>query len=104
MALDDARGRLYVTCQGSGAVDVLDTADLVAGVAAERALISLPLPVDVPVPTLSLAPAVGAFGAKVCGSFTGQPGAACTSDLDCGTCPTLVEGLPVSGSRCACAK
>ena len=33
MALDDARGRLYVTCQGSGTVDVLDTAALAAGVA-----------------------------------------------------------------------
>ena len=35
MALDDARSRLYVTCQGSGTVDVLDTAALVAGLPAE---------------------------------------------------------------------
>lgn len=96
MALDDARGRLYVTCQGSGAVDVLDTADLVAGVAAERSIVPLPLPLDVPVPTLSLAPAVGGFGNAVCGAFTGLPGVACTTDLDCGGCPPLVEGLPVT--------
>lgn len=95
MALDDARGRLYVTCQGSGAVDVLDTADLDAGLAAERNLVPLPLPVDVVVPTISIPPAVGAFGAKTCGAFTGNKGAVCSSDLDCGSCPSLVEGLPV---------
>ena len=96
MALDDARGRLYVTCQGSGAVDVLDTADLTAAIAAESAIVPLSLPLDVPVPTLSLPPAVGAFGASVCAAFTSTPGAACTTDLDCGACPLLVEGLPVT--------
>lgn len=95
MALDDARGRLYVTCQGSGAVDVLDTADLAAGIAAERAIVPLPLPGDVPVPTLTLPPAVGGFGAKVCAAFTSNPGAACGTDGDCSGCPALGEGLPV---------
>ena len=44
------------------------------------------------VPTLSLPPAVGAFGAKVCAAFTSTPGAACTSDADCGGCPLLGRG------------
>ena len=96
MALDDARGRLYVACQGSGAVDMLDTGDLFAGVAAERTIVPLPLPVDAVVPTLTLPPAVGGFGAKVCGAFTTSPGAACTTNLDCSGCPILVEGLPVT--------
>lgn len=96
MALDDMRGRLYVTCQGSGAVDVLDTADLLAGVAAERAIVPLALPLDLPVPTLTLPPAVGAFSAKVCGAFTSNAGAACITNLDCSGCPLLVEGLPVN--------
>lgn len=95
MGLDDVRGRLYVTCQGSGTVDVLDTAALAAGLPAEAAIVSLPLPGDVPVPTLSLPPDTGAFGAKVCGAFTSNRGAACNTDADCQDCPSLVEGLPV---------
>jgi DNA-binding beta-propeller fold protein YncE len=96
MALDDARGRLYVTCQGSGTVDVLDTAALVAGLPAEAAIVSLPLPTDVTVPTLALPPATGAFGQKVCAAFTSVPGTACSSNGDCAGCPALVEGLPVT--------
>jgi DNA-binding beta-propeller fold protein YncE len=96
MALDDARGRLYVTCQGSGTVDVLDTAALAAGLPAEVAIASLPLPSDVTVPTLSLPSATGGYGQKVCGAFTTNRGAACTTDADCSGCPTLVEGLPVT--------
>ena len=75
MALDDARGRLYVTCQGSGTVDVLDTAALATGVQAEAAVVQLPLPFDVTVPTLDLPSSVGdASGAKVCAAFTSTPG------------------------------
>lgn len=96
MALDDARGRLYVTCQGSGTVDVLDTAALAAGVPAEIGIVALPLPVDAAVPTLTLPSATGTFGQKVCAAFTSNRGAACTSNSDCGGCPTLVEGLPVT--------
>jgi DNA-binding beta-propeller fold protein YncE len=96
MALDDARDRLYVTCQGSGTVDVLDTADLAAGVPAELAMVSLPLPGDAFVPTLSLTPQVGGFGAKFCAAFTSNSGTPCTSDSDCTACPSLVEGLPVA--------
>jgi YVTN family beta-propeller protein len=95
MALDDARGRLYITCQGSGAVDVVDTADLVAAVDAELAIVPLPLPGDAPVPTLNLAPAVGAFGAKVCSAATTNPGTPCSSAADCTGCPPTVDGLPV---------
>jgi DNA-binding beta-propeller fold protein YncE len=94
-ALDDVRGRLYIACQGSGTVDVLDTAALAGGLPAEVAIVSLPLPTDVTVPTLNLPSQTGAFSAKVCGAFTGTPGAACTSNAQCGSCPTLVEGLPV---------
>jgi DNA-binding beta-propeller fold protein YncE len=96
MALDDARNRLYVTCQGSGTVDVLDTTLLAAGQPAEIGLVALPLPGDVAVPTLGLPAATGGFGQKTCGAFTGNRGAACASDGDCGTCPSLVEGLPVT--------
>jgi DNA-binding beta-propeller fold protein YncE len=95
MALDDARGRLFVTCQGSGTIDVLDASALASGVQAEDAVIPLPLPTDAVVPTLALPSTVGAFGAKVCGAFTNNRGAACTTDANCGGCPTLVEGLPV---------
>lgn len=95
MALDDVRGRLYVTCQGSGTVAVLDTAALSAGLPAELAIVELPLPSDVAVPTLAMPPAVGAFGNKVCGAFTQAAGVACTTDGDCTNCPSLVEGLPV---------
>jgi DNA-binding beta-propeller fold protein YncE len=96
MALDDARNRLYVTCQGSGTVDVLDTADLAAGLPAELAMVSLPLPTDATVPTLTLTPQVGTFGGKFCGAFTSNSGTPCTTDADCTGCPTLVEGLPVA--------
>ena len=98
MALDDARDRLYVTCQGSGVVDVLDIAALAAAAPAELAQVPLPLPSDVSVPTLALNTAVtGAFGAKVCAGFTSSRGAACTSDADCSGCPSSVDGLP---ARC----
>src|SRR5262245_3663959 len=72
MVVDDARNRLYVTCQGSGTVDILDTASLAAGVQAELAVIPLPLPTDATVPTLTLNPSVGGFGAKVCNAFNGN--------------------------------
>lgn len=94
-ALDDVRGRLYVACQGSGTVDVLDTAALAAAQPAEVGIVPLPLPGDSPVPLLNLPAQTGSFGAKVCGAFTGTPGAACNTSADCGSCPTLVEGLPV---------
>jgi DNA-binding beta-propeller fold protein YncE len=95
MALDDTRGRLYVTCQGSGTVDVLDTAALVAGTPAEVAMVALPLPTDVPVPTLTLSSQVGGFGARVCAAFTSNAGTLCTTNGDCTGCPSLKEGLPV---------
>src|SRR5262245_57052262 len=96
MALDDARDRLYVTCQGSGVVDVLNTAALAAGSPAELAQVPLPLPTDVTVPTLGLNTAVsGNFGAKVCEAFYSRRGAACTSDASCSGCPASVDGLPV---------
>ncbi len=95
MALDDARGRLYVTCQGSGTVAVLDTAALAAGVPAELAVVGLPPP-SIPTPSLSLPPAVGSFGAKVCAAFTQSPGVPCSVDANCTGCPSLVEGLPVA--------
>jgi len=95
MALDDARDRLYVTCQGSGTVDVLDTAALVAGLPAELAVVDLPLPTDVSVPTLALPSTVGGFGQKTCAAFTTNRGTPCTSAGDCTGCPPLVEGLPV---------
>ena len=95
MALDDARGRLYVTCQGSGTIDVLDTAALArrrAGRAAHRS--RLPLPTDVAVPTLALNRRASArFGAKVCAALHRQPRApCCTTDASCGGCPTLRRG------------
>jgi DNA-binding beta-propeller fold protein YncE len=96
MALDDARGRLYVTCQGSGTIDILDTAALVAAAPAELYLVSLPLPADVSVPTLAINAAVtGNFGAKVCAAFTSNPGTPCASDAQCTGCPALREGVPV---------
>src|SRR5262249_56617142 len=96
MALDDARDRLYVTCQGSGVVDILDTAALAAGSPAELAQVPLPLPTDVSLPTLGLNTSVsGNFGAKVCAAFTSSRGAACTSDASCSGCPASVDGLPV---------
>lgn len=95
VALDDARNRLYVTCQGSGTVDVLDTASLVAGLPAELALVNLPLPADVTVPTLAIPSTVGGLGQKTCGAFTSNRGTPCASDGDCTGCPSLVEGLPV---------
>ncbi len=95
MVLDDARNRLYVTCQGSGTVGVLDTTDLVAGLPAELAIVPLPLPGDAVVPTIALPPQAGGFGAKFCAASSTSPGAACSSDADCTGCPTLVEGLPV---------
>ena len=96
MALDDVRGRLYVTCQGSGVVDVLDTAALAAGAPAELAEVPLPLPTDTTVPTLALNTAVtGTFGAKVCAGFTSNRGTACASDADCTGCPATVDGIPV---------
>jgi hypothetical protein len=70
MALDDARNRLYDTCQASGTIDVLDTAALVAGTAAQKANDNLPLPTDHTEPTLELAPMTGGFGNKVCGGVT----------------------------------
>lgn len=94
-ALDDARGRLFVTCQGSGTVDVFDAAALAGGLQAEAAVVALPLPTDAVVPTLALPPSTGAFGAKVCGAFTSSPGVACTTDANCTGCPARVEGLPV---------
>jgi len=98
MALDDARNRLYVTCQGSGIVDVLDTAALAAGSPAELAQVPLPLPTDASVPTLSLNTNVtGDFGAKVCAGFTSSRGMPCTSDAGCSGCPSSVDGLP---ARC----
>src|SRR5262249_60004492 len=96
MALDDARGRLYVTCQGSGTVDVLDAAALAAGTPAEQAIVALPLPSDVTVPTLPLSSLVGGFGARVCAAFTSNPGTSCTTASDCTGCPTLKQRLPVS--------
>ena len=96
MAIDDARDRLYVTCQASGVVDVLDLAALAAGSPAELAQVALPLPTDVTVPTLALnASRTGTFGAKVCAGFTGSPGTACTTDADCSGCPARVDGIPV---------
>lgn len=95
MALDDARGRLYVTCQGSGTVDILDTAALVAAGPAELHLVSLPLPADATVPTLATNSVVGGFGAKVCAAFTSNPGTPCVTDAGCSGCPPLREGLPV---------
>lgn len=95
MALDDVRGRLYVTCQGSGTIDILDTAALVAAAPAELHVLELPLPSDAVVPTMALNSVVGAFGAKVCAAFTTSPGTACLSDTDCTGCPPLREGLPV---------
>ncbi len=94
MAVDDARGRLYVTCQGSGVVDVLDTAALAAGLPAEVAQVPLALPTDDVVPTLPLG-ATGPLGAKVCAAFTGNAGSACTTDADCGFCPARQSGIPV---------
>jgi DNA-binding beta-propeller fold protein YncE len=95
MALDDAAGRVYVTCQGSGVIDVLDTAALAAGLPAEVAEVPLPLPADVPVPLLNLQSIIGALGTKVCAGFTSNPGMACTSDAQCSGCPASKEGLPV---------
>jgi hypothetical protein len=95
MALDDTRGRLYVTCQGSGTVDVLDTAALAAGAPAELQQVALPLPTDATVPTLDIPAVVGGFGTKACAAFTTSPGAPCTSDAQCTGCPSLREGLPV---------
>jgi DNA-binding beta-propeller fold protein YncE len=95
MALDDARGRLYVTCQGSGTIDILDTAALVAAAPAELHVLALPLPTDVPVPTLAINSVVGGFGNKVCAAFTSNPGTPCVSDAGCTGCPSLREGLPV---------
>src|SRR5262245_12316689 len=95
MALDDARGRLYITCQGSGTVDVLSTAALATGAPAELAIIPLPLPSDATVPTLALNPQAGGFGAKVCAAFTSNPGTACTTDANCTGCPATVGGVPV---------
>ena len=95
MALDDVRGRLYVTCQGSGTIDILDTASLVAAAPAELNTLALPLPTDASVPTLAIPPVVGAFGAKVCAAFTGNAGTPCTSDSQCTSCPSLRDGLPV---------
>jgi DNA-binding beta-propeller fold protein YncE len=94
LALDDVQGRLYVTCQGSGTVDVLDTAALAAGTPAELAMVALPLPTDAVVPTLSLPAAAGTFGAKHCAAYTSMPGAACNTSADCPGCPATVEGLP----------
>jgi YVTN family beta-propeller protein len=99
MALDDARNRLYVTCQGSGTIDVLDTAALVAGTAAEMAIVNLPLPTDLTVPTLEQAPMTGGFGNKVCGGVTTNPGTSCATDQDCTGCPNSFEGLPVQCCR-----
>jgi DNA-binding beta-propeller fold protein YncE len=95
MALDDARSRLYVTCQGSGTVDVLDTAALAAGTPAELATVALPLPTDATVPTLTIGTTNGPFGAKVCAAFTGNPGVSCTSNSDCTSCPSIRDGVPV---------
>jgi DNA-binding beta-propeller fold protein YncE len=96
MALDDVRGRLYVTCQGSGTIDMLDTASLVAASAAELNTLALPLPTDVSVPTLPIPAVVGTFGAKVCAAFTGNPGTPCITDSQCTSCPALRDGLPVN--------
>lgn len=95
MALDDVRDRLYVTCQGSGTVDILDTSALAAGLPAEVGVVPLPLPADATVPTLALPSATGAFGEKVCAAFTANRGSSCDTDADCTGCPSLVEGLPV---------
>ncbi len=95
MALDDARNRLYVTCQGSGTVAVLDTGALAAGTPAEQRIVSLPLPSDVSVPTLSIPSEVGGFGTKSCAAFTASPGVACANDSQCAGCPASVDGIPV---------
>jgi YVTN family beta-propeller protein len=95
MALDDVRHRLYVTCQGSGTIDILDTLSLVAASPAELHLVSLPLPSDATVPTLATPAIVGPLGAKVCAAFTNNPGTPCTNDGQCLGCPILREGLPV---------
>ena len=94
MALDDARSRLYVTCQGSGVIDVLDTGLLAAGAPAELAGVPLPLPTDVTVPTLNLPSVAGTFGAKSCAAFTSSSGTPCSSNADCSGCPTRVDALP----------
>jgi DNA-binding beta-propeller fold protein YncE len=94
MAIDDVRGRLYVTCQGSGTVDVLDTAALVAAGAAELRMVPLPLPSDVSVPTLALNSGVGPMGGKVCGALSGNPGTGCLTDAQCFSCPPLRDGVP----------
>jgi DNA-binding beta-propeller fold protein YncE len=94
MALDDPRNRLYVTCQGSGTVDVLDTVALAAGAPAELGIVALPLPTDVPVPTLAIPSLVGPFGAKVCAGFSSMAGAPCTTDAQCGSCPGTIDGIP----------
>jgi YVTN family beta-propeller protein len=97
MAVDDARHLLYVTCQGSGVVDVLDTDLLHGGNAAE--VQQLPLPLAPGAPTLAIPAAVtgpyGDGGQKVCAATTGSPGAACTQDADCGSCANQLGGAAV---------
>ncbi len=95
MALDDALGRLYVTCQGSGTLDIIDTASLVAASPAELRIVAMPLPSDAVVPQLSLNAEVGPLGGKVCGPMSQNPGTGCLTDAGCFSCPTLREGVPV---------
>jgi hypothetical protein len=59
-------------------------------------VLSLPLPTDVPVPTLALNPSTGGFGNKTCAGFTTNAGASCTADGDCGGCTPLRDGVPTT--------
>ena len=97
MALDDARGRLYVTCQGSGD-DRRPRHGRPRGrrVRPRSRSSSLPLPArrDRADPAHPAARSAG-FGTKVCAAFTSNPGTPCTSDAGCTGCPSTVEGLPV---------
>jgi len=94
MVLDDTAGLLYVTCQGSGVVDVLDTAALHAGTAAELQQVELPVPPGTPtlaIPTSTTGP-YGDGGQHVCSAFSGHPGMNCTQESDCGSCQTALGG------------
>src|SRR4029077_9044799 len=85
--------RFHAPAQGGAPVAWLARAPLAAGTPAELAILPLPLPTDAVVPTLALNPQVGGFGAKVCAAFTGNPGAPCTTDAQCGTCPPNTGGI-----------
>ena len=97
MVLDDVGGVLYVACQGSGVVDVLDTGALRAGTAAELQQVELPVPPGTPlltIPTSTTGP-YGDGGQHVCAAFSGHPGMNCTTESDCSPCQNSLGGPTV---------